>query len=91
MDPVVALLYTEGGSSVSFADIIGGYSAIKGDFKSQSRGAKDVCAQVFYEFHPVTLLTLVGRFLFEILRGKCHDVRKVFSNFVFQSNTSNDL
>ena len=57
LDPIVAQLYTEGGSSVSFADIIGGYSAIKEGLESQSRGAKDVCAQVFYEFHPVSLLT----------------------------------
>ena len=54
LDPIVAQLYTEGGSSVSFAEIIGGYSAIEEGFKSQSRGAKDVCAQVFYEFHPVS-------------------------------------
>ncbi|XP_067052686.1 guanylate-binding protein 4-like [Acropora muricata] len=52
LDPILALLATEGGSSVSFAEIIGGYSAIEEGFKSQSRGAKDVCAQVFYEFHP---------------------------------------
>ncbi|XP_067054214.1 guanylate-binding protein 7-like isoform X1 [Acropora muricata] len=52
LDPIIALLYTEGGSKVSFADIVSGYSAIEEDFKNQSRGAKDVCAQVFYEFHP---------------------------------------
>ena len=57
LDPILALLATKGGSSVSFADIIGGYSAIEEGFKSQSRGAKDVCAQEFYEFHPVSLLT----------------------------------
>ena len=57
LDPIIALLYTEGGSTVSFADIVSGYSAIEEDFKSQSRRAKDVCAQVFYEFHPVSLLT----------------------------------
>ena len=57
LDPILALLATEGGSKVSFADIVSGYSAIEDGFKSQSRGAKDVCAQVFYEFHPVSLLT----------------------------------
>ena len=57
LDPIIAQLYTEDGSSVSFADIVSGYSAIEENFKSQSRGAKDVCAQVFYEFHPVSLLT----------------------------------
>ena len=54
LDPIIAQLYTEGGSSVSFADIVSGYSAIEEDFRNQSRGAKDVCAQVFYEFHPVS-------------------------------------
>ncbi|XP_067054238.1 guanylate-binding protein 4-like [Acropora muricata] len=52
LDPILALLATEGGSKVSFADIVSGYSAIEDGFKSQSRGAKDLCAQVFYEFHP---------------------------------------
>ncbi|XP_068722043.1 guanylate-binding protein 7-like [Montipora capricornis] len=52
LDPILGLLTGEGGASVSFAEIIGGYSAIEKGFKSQSRGAKDVCAQVFYEFHP---------------------------------------
>ena len=54
LDPILGLLTGEGGASVSFAEIIGGYSAIEEGFKSQSRGAKDVCAQVFYEFHPVS-------------------------------------
>ena len=57
LDPVLKLLGSKDGSSVTFAQIIGGYSAIEQGFKSQSRGAKDVCAQVFYEFHPVDLKT----------------------------------
>ena len=57
LDPIVALLYTEGDSSVSFAEIMGAYSAIEEGFRSQSRGAKDVCGQVFYEMHPVSLMT----------------------------------
>ena len=69
--PILELMAIEGAvSSVSFADIIGGYSAIEDGFKSQSRGAKDVCAQVFYEFHPVSLFTSVGRFLFESFTRK---------------------
>ena len=78
LDPILELLSTKGDSSVSFADIIGGYSAIEEGFKRQSRGAKDVCAQVFYEFHPVSLLTLAGfffkarYFLSGEVRGKCH-------------------
>ena len=58
LDPILALLNTEDAvSSVSFADIIGGYSAIEKDFQSQSRGARDVRAQVFYEFQPVSFFT----------------------------------
>ena len=57
LDPILKLLGSKDGSSVTFAQIIGGYSAIEQGFKSQSRGAKDVCAQVFYEFHPVGLKT----------------------------------
>ena len=73
LDPIIALLYTEGGSKVSFADIVSGYSAIEEDFKNQSRGAKDVCAQVFYEFHPVSLLTWVGSEVnFWDPKWKCH-------------------
>ena len=55
LDPILGLLTGEGGASVSFAEIIGGYSAIEKGFRSQSRGAKDVCAQVFYESHPVSI------------------------------------
>ena len=55
LDPILRQLSGKDGASVSFAQIIGGYSAIEQGFKSLSRGAKDVCAQVFYEFHPVSL------------------------------------
>ena len=55
LDPILRQLSGKDGASVSFAQIIGGYSAIEQGFKSHSRGAKDVCAQVFYEFHPVSL------------------------------------
>ena len=57
LDPILALLYTKAGRSVTFVEIIGGYSAIEEGFKSQSRGAKDICAQVFYDFHPVSLFS----------------------------------
>ena len=56
LDPILRQLSGKEGASVTFAQIIGGYSAIEQGFKSHSRGAKDVCAQVFYEFHPVCLI-----------------------------------
>lgn len=54
LDPILRQLSGKDGASVTFAQIIGGYSAIEQGFKTQSRGAKDVCAQMFYEFHPVS-------------------------------------
>ena len=55
LDPILRQLSGKDGASVTFAQIIGGYSAIEQGFKTHSRGAKDVCAQVFFEFHPVGL------------------------------------
>ncbi|XP_022790076.1 stress response protein NST1-like [Stylophora pistillata] len=52
LDPVLRKLSGKDGASVSFSQIIGGYSAIEQGFKCDARGAKDICAQVFYEFHP---------------------------------------
>ena len=53
LDPILERLSGKDGASVTFAQIIGGYSAIEQGFKRDARGAKDVCAEVFYEFHPV--------------------------------------
>lgn len=53
LDPILTRLSGKDGASVTFAQIIGGYSAIEQGFKRDAKGAKDVCAQVFYEFHPV--------------------------------------
>ena len=78
LDPILALLYTKAGRSVTFAEIIGGYSAIEEGFKSQSRGAKDICAQVFYDFHPVSLFS-----------DLClHGDRKDFANLLFWKITT---
>lgn len=52
LDPILRELSGKDGASVSFAQIIGGYSAIEQGFKRDAKGAKDICAQVFYEFHP---------------------------------------
>lgn len=55
LDPILTRLSSKDGASVTFAQIIGGYSAIEQGFKRDAKGAKDVRAQVFYEFHPVGL------------------------------------
>ncbi|XP_058943961.1 guanylate-binding protein 7-like [Pocillopora verrucosa] len=52
LDPILREVSGKDGASVSFARIIGGYSAIEQGFKRDAKGAKDICAQVFYEFHP---------------------------------------
>ena len=74
LDPILRQLSGKDGASVTFAQIIGGYSAIEQGFKTHSRGAKDVCAQMFYEFHPVRLYVQIPclgelkeiRFFFQI-------------------------
>ena len=53
LDPVLAQLHGEGGAKVKFEDIVAGYNRIEHDYKSRATGAKDVCAAVFFEFHPV--------------------------------------
>ena len=55
LDPILTRLSSKDGASVTFNQIIGGYSAIEQGFKRDAKGAKDVRAQVFYEFHPVGL------------------------------------
>ncbi|XP_068705737.1 guanylate-binding protein 6-like isoform X2 [Montipora foliosa] len=51
LDPVLARLREEG-ARMSFDDIIQGYKRIEQDFNADAKGAKHVCAEVFYEFHP---------------------------------------
>ena len=88
LDPILGLLTGEGGASVSFAEIIGGYSAIEKGFKSQSRGAKDVCAQVFYEFHPVSIdcqtavCSLISTWEYQVLH--CNGHHPAFVNCFLQ-------
>lgn len=55
LDPILARLHGEGGAKVSFEDIIQGYNKIEQDYKVRVIGAKDVCAAVFFEFHPVLM------------------------------------
>ena len=62
LDPVLTRLRGEEGARVSFEDIIQGYKGIEEDYKVRAIGAKDVCATVFFEFHPVTTI-LITRYL----------------------------
>jgi len=60
LDPILARLQREEGAKVSFEDILGGYNRIEQDYKIRATGAKDVCAAVFFEFHPVKITFLLG-------------------------------
>ena len=42
-----------------FDDIVAGYKKIEQDYKARATGAKQVCAAVFFEFHPVNRV-LIG-------------------------------
>ena len=53
LDPILRELRGKDGASMSFDRIVGGYSAIENGFQNEVKGAKDVCAQEFYNFHPV--------------------------------------
>ncbi|KAL9979061.1 hypothetical protein ACROYT_G016656 [Oculina patagonica] len=52
LDPVLARLHGGEGAKVKFEDIVAGYNRIEQDYKARATGAKDVCAAVFFEFHP---------------------------------------
>ncbi|KAL9979206.1 hypothetical protein ACROYT_G016836 [Oculina patagonica] len=52
LDPVLQKLQGKEAAEVSFDDVISGYSRIKDDYHSSAKGAKDVIAAVFFEFHP---------------------------------------
>ena len=55
LDPVLALLTSPEGSKISFQEIIAAYGAVEQGYNEKSKGAKDVCARVFYNMHPVSL------------------------------------
>ena len=54
LDPVLAKLRGKDGAKVSFAEIMASYTAIEQGYKLEAKGAEDVCAQVFFDFHPVS-------------------------------------
>ena len=53
LDPVLQKLQGKEAAKVSFDDVINGYTRIKDDYEKSAKGAKDVIAAVFFEFHPV--------------------------------------
>ena len=55
LDPILRQLQGNGGSNLSFDDIIGVYHRIKDDYEGQAVGAKDVIAATFFDFQPVSI------------------------------------
>ncbi len=53
LDPVLARLHGGEGAKVMFEDIVAGYNRVEQDYKARATGAKDISADVFFEFHPV--------------------------------------
>ena len=53
LDPILDQLHGKEGAKVMFDDIVAGYKKIEQDYKARATGAKQVCAAVFFEFHPV--------------------------------------
>ena len=66
LDPVLEKLQGREGAKVSFEDIINAYDKIKDDYGKLAKGAEDVIAAVFFEYHRVrklSLMLLSGPFL----------------------------
>lgn len=53
LDPVLQRLQGKEAAKVSYTEVIGGYNSVKDDYEASAKGAKDVIATVFFEFHPV--------------------------------------
>lgn len=53
LDPVLEKLQGKEAARVSFGEVISAYHKIKEDYEKDAKGAKDVIAAVFFEFHPV--------------------------------------
>ncbi|PFX31411.1 Guanylate-binding protein 6 [Stylophora pistillata] len=56
LDPVLSQLHGPFGTSISFEDIDNACAQIEQDYKDFAFGAKDVCADVFHEFHQHDLM-----------------------------------
>ena len=53
LDPVLEKLQGREGAKVSFEDMINAYDKIKDDYGKLAKGAEDVIAAVFFEYHRV--------------------------------------
>lgn len=62
LDPILAQLHGKEGAKVMFDDIVAGYKKIEQDYKDRATGAKQICAAVFFEFHP-ELMTEMQQYL----------------------------
>ena len=63
LDPVLRRLRGKEAAKMSFDEINDGCSQIKEKYNSSAKGAKDVIAAVFAEFHPVRLNAEISPFL----------------------------
>ena len=53
LDPIIEQLEGRDGSKLAFDDILRVYRHIKDDYDAKAKGAKDVIAAAFADFHPV--------------------------------------
>ena len=53
LDPILKKLQGKAAAQMSFGEVIRGYHKIKDEYEKAAKGAKDVIAAVFFEFHPV--------------------------------------
>ena len=63
LDPVLRRLQGKEAAKISFDEINDGCNQIKEKYNSSAKGAKDVIAAVFAEFHPVRLNAEISPFL----------------------------
>lgn len=63
LDPVLRRLRGKEAAKMSFDEINDGCNQIKEKYNNSAKGAKDVIAAVFEEFHPVRLNAGISPFL----------------------------
>lgn len=79
LDQALTRLRGPDGCKVSVSEIEECYSAIENDFKAGAKGAEDICAEMFFEFHGVRKRPNVDQVLFLQLVNLKHHV----SNIIF--------
>ena len=63
LDPVLRRLQGKEAAKISFDEINDGCNQIKEKYNNSAKGAKDVIAAVFAEFHPVRLNAEISPFI----------------------------